>query len=67
MLGCVWLCFLPVTGVLLVLGGRVGEGRHVFIHEGAEAQTEVAGQLPHLLRQLGAQVTDGVQVVFHGQ
>lgn len=57
----------PVAWVLLVLGRRVGEGRHVFVHEGAKAQPEVAGELPHLQGQFGAQVTDGVQVVLHGQ
>ena len=57
----------PATWILLILGRRVGKRGHVFIHEGAEAQPEVAGELPHLLGQLGAQVPDGFQVVLHGQ
>lgn len=57
----------PVARILLVLGRRVGEGGHVFVHEGAKAQPEVAGELPHLLGQLVAQTVDGVQVVFHGK
>lgn len=58
---------LPSAGIVLVSWRRVGERRNVFVHEGAKAQTEVAGELPHLLSQLGAQVADVVQVVVHGQ
>lgn len=44
---------------------NVGERGHVLVHKGAEAQPEVAGELAHLMGQLGAQVTDGVQIILH--
>lgn len=44
---------------------NVGERGHVLVHEGAEAQPEVAGELAHLMGQLVAQVTDGVQIILH--
>lgn len=44
---------------------NVGERGHVLVHKGAEAQPEVAGELSHLMGQLGAQVTDGFQIILH--
>ena len=61
------LHYPPAARILLVLGCCVGKGGHVFIHKGPKAQPEVAGELAHLVRQLGAQVTDGVQIIFHGK
>lgn len=44
---------------------NVGERGHVLVHKGAKAQPEVAGELAHLMGQLGAQVPDGVQIILH--
>lgn len=57
----------PIARILLILGCCVREGGHVFVHKGTKAQPEVAGELAHLLGQLGTQVTDGVQIIFHGK
>lgn len=45
----------------------VGERGDVLVYKRPEPQPEVAGELPHLLSELGAQVPDVVQVVLHGQ
>lgn len=58
---------LPNAGIILVSWCRVGERRNVFVHEGAKSQPEIAGELSHLLSQLGPQVADVIQVVVHGQ
>lgn len=58
---------LPDAGVGLVPRRRVGERRDAFVYKGPEPQSEVAGELPHLLGELGAEVPDVVQVVLHGQ
>lgn len=56
---------LPVARILPMFFRNVGVRGHVFVHKGAEAQSEVAGELAHLMGQLVAQVTDGVQIIFH--
>jgi len=43
------------------------EGQDRFLHEGAEAQAELAGEAAHLAGQRGAQVLDHLQVVRHGR
>lgn len=58
---------LPAARILLKLFCRVRERGHVLVHKGAEAQPEVAGELAHLMGQLGAQVTDGFQIILHRQ
>lgn len=58
---------LPIARVVLVLGGRVGEGWYVLIHKRAEPKTEVTCEFPHLFRQFGAQVANRVEIVLHGE
>lgn len=57
----------PNAWIGLVPRRRVGERGDVFVNERPEPQAEVAGELPHLLGELGAQVSDAVQVILHGQ
>lgn len=57
----------PIAWILLILGCCIGEGGYIFVHKGTKTQPEVAGEFSHLLGQLGAQITDGVQIVFHGK
>lgn len=58
---------LPNARIGLVPRRCVGERRDVLVYKRPEPQTEVAGELPHLLSELGAQVPDAVQVILHGQ
>lgn len=57
----------PNAWIGLVPRCCVGERGDVLVYKRPEPQPEVAGELPHLLSQLGAQVSDAVQVILHGQ
>ena len=55
------------AGVGQLLLCDLDEGQHGFLHEGAEPQAELAGEVAHLPGQRGAQVLDHLQVVRHGR
>ena len=63
----VGVCGSAPAGVGHVLLGDLDEGQHGFLHEGAEAQAELAGEVAHLPGEGGAQVLDHLQVVRHGR
>lgn len=57
----------PNAWIGLVPRRCVGERGDILVYKRPEPQPEVAGELPHLLGELGAQVPDAVQVILHGQ